>query len=63
MREPHIILTMQDENSLNPPITDVDDIAVTDDFGALKIFDSFDEAKEYQEEHTISGMVVELPTY
>lgn len=42
-------------------ITCIADIAVTHASNDLMIFNSFDEAKEYQEKHCVSGQVIELP--
>lgn len=42
-------------------ISSLEEIAICDSNGALKVWDSFDEAKDYQEDHGISGQVIELP--
>jgi hypothetical protein len=64
MREPHIILVMENESYFkDKSIESVEDIAHCHKDGSLMIFDSFDDAKDYQEEHTISGRVAELPTF
>lgn len=61
----YILLTMQEVSWLvaKNPITEVNDIAATDDDGVLLIFNTFDEAVNYQEQHGISGQIVELPLY
>tara|TARA_R110002020_G_scaffold475112_1_gene708611 strand:+ start:6217 stop:6411 length:195 start_codon:yes stop_codon:yes gene_type:complete len=63
--EKWIILKMLDPNILvsKNPITDVEDIAVIDIDGALMIFDSLEDASEYQEDWGISGQCIELPLY
>lgn len=61
----YIIIKTQDVQCLIPknPITEVDDIAVTDADGVLIIFNSFDEAADYQDDNAINGQCVELPLY
>ena len=65
--EKWIILIAQkpDEKLYHPPysIEDVEDLAVTNEDGALLFFDSLNEASNYQDENAISGQCVQLPMY
>jgi hypothetical protein len=62
--EKWIILQMLKPNRFKSEITELEDIAVCDMMdGHLLIFNSLDDAAEYQEEHGISGQCVELPIY
>lgn len=59
--KPHIILLMQKE--ANKRFYYTADIAHTDDDGALKIFNSLNEAESEREELEIDGQIIELPLY
>lgn len=54
-----IIFKMITEDEVDS-ITEMDDFIWCNPDGKPMIFDSFDQAKEFQEEHEISGRVVEL---
>jgi hypothetical protein len=62
--EKWIILIMQHVNYLHDiPLTLIEEIAVCNDDGELMMFDTMDEAFDYQDLHTIDGQVIELPIY
>jgi hypothetical protein len=62
--EKWIILQMLKPKVFGYAITDLDEIAVCHPVnGNLMVFDSLDEASNYQEEWGISGQCVSLPIY
>jgi hypothetical protein len=62
--EKWIILYMQKERLFKNKVFDLQDVAVCDDLhGNLLVFDSLDQASNYQEDHGISGQCIELPIY
>ena len=62
--EKWIILYMLNKSVFKSKIFDLSDIAVCDDLKEnLLVFQSLDEASNYQEKHGISGQCVELPIF
>jgi hypothetical protein len=60
--EKWIIIYMLNKNLFKNKIFDLSDIAVCDDLDeSLLVFDSLEDASNYQEKYEISGQCVELP--
>jgi hypothetical protein len=60
--EKWIILEI-DAERLNEPITHLFQIAVCNDAGELMVFNSLEDASQYQEDEGICGKCVELPLF
>ena len=61
--EKYIILITNHESRFDTNIYSIEDIAHCTIDGDLMMFDSLDEAADYRDEHTINGLLIELPIY
>lgn len=62
--EKWIILHMQFSHRLEKfLLSEISEIAATDEEDNLMVFNSLNEASDYQEKHGISGQCISLPLY